>query len=365
MKWTDFSRWTAMGVLALAAGVALARGGMLPALPWMPSGPPCLEYPRELVWEEVEILQAVQAEVEFRNRGGEELFIHQIHTSCGCFGLEKLWSGTLHPVNSLRLGPGQTEKLIVRLEARGIVGAAMRQRITLQTNDPSQPEVQLEALIRNVTGGVTGIPAIVEFGEIAPEDAASQEIDIVDGAVSPRQLGSVSSANPDLFAVDILDRELRRMVVEGKAVGAAIGRIRVRTLTREPGSYHGQILCQLLGESRRPSVIPVHVVVQPWIETTPGSMVFPLRTEAGLLWEQISEIRVRGNGTVFVESVSAPPFLQVSTMPASDGKIIVQVRVKNSEAGSQPGFQTGRIVVNLKRGDRHATAQVDVRVLSP
>lgn len=75
--------------------------------------------------------------------------------------------------------------------------------------------------------------------------------------------------------------------------------------------------------------------------------------------------RILTRSAVFVASVSAPPFLQVSTMPASDDTIMVQVRVKNSEAGSQPSFQTGRIVVNLKRGDRHATAQVDVRVLSP
>jgi len=239
---------------------------------WL-GGPPRISLPAELSWEEAEVWSKVAAPVTIRNDGGQDLLIDNIRSTCGCSGLEREHDGRVEPVQSLRIRPGEEVGCMVRFEARGVPEQAIRHRVMLRTNDPNQPEVGLMLVVHRLTGGVSGVPSSISFGEVRLGQEEFEFVDIVDGAPSPRRLARVTSSDPSRFSVLLLATDHRVCLIDGQPAGTVIGRVKVGFVGSQPGWHQGTIEVHLEGVDRPPSTIPVTVRVKRPVEVSPSLLV--------------------------------------------------------------------------------------------
>ncbi len=159
---------------------------------------PLIDCPREINLGQRELGDEVIAHLTISNLGTAELVIEQVRTNCSCTGLERYIAGELHAVESLRVQPGESAEVSVRVAVRGRAGFPLTNIVEFQTNDPRRPDVRISLVVPRVTAGVTTFPSSVVFGTIRVGCIARHLVDIRDESPDPRRIVGASATMPDV-----------------------------------------------------------------------------------------------------------------------------------------------------------------------
>lgn len=122
---------------------------------------------------------------DFKNVGDKTLTIDAVHTSCGCTNAE---------ASSKSVAPGKSAKITAVFNSSGYKGKVMK-TITVDTNDPDQKNIQLNAS-GNVKANVEVFPGRINFGVLKPGRTFTQTL--VVKTVNPGKIwpvGAEASAN--------------------------------------------------------------------------------------------------------------------------------------------------------------------------
>jgi hypothetical protein len=326
---------------------------------------PVLEMPSALDLGNQERGKVVVARFKVANRGGSDLVLDQVRTSCICSGLEREVEGRFIPVASLRLTPGEETELAVRVAVRAQIGTEMRNAIFFHTNDPALPERALVVGIPKVTGGINASPARVLFDSIPIKTEAHQLIEIRDPTSPPRTIRQVLSSNPDRFTVRLLPAERAEGSPETKHKdGLLLGRIEVSPRTQEPGSFEGEVQIFLNDEARPPESIPVTGRVAPMVEASPATLVLPRASREGPLYFGTSVCRSIEGLPLQLSLEEAPKGISAMISPVHGNPSLQTVRIEWKPDAAEPSLKSNEQVVRFhaRVGDRDTTVGIRLRL---
>ena len=139
----------------------------------------------EYQFGELDSSETVKHDFVIRNEGDEPLKITRVRPDCGC---------TLARLKDKTIAPGKQTSLSARLSLKGRHGK-QRKRITLETNDPSQPRFVLY-----MTGHAVAVletrPARLYWGNIRQNAAIEKTVDIVFRSNDVFHIKDVKSPSP-------------------------------------------------------------------------------------------------------------------------------------------------------------------------
>ncbi len=330
-----------MVVLALVVGAVLFywRDGTIRREWAVVTGvEPVFDGPAEIDLGERKSGEPVAARFTITNRGGVELVIDQIRTSCSCGALEREREGGLERVERLRLSAGEQAELVMRATTMGESGQTARQTVRFRTNDPTQPEGQLSLVFRILVGEVRITPSSVVFGAVPVGQSAQQVVELRDPGATPRAVRQVVSSDARITA---------RWQLAGDADlnsnGTLLGRIEVTADTSQPGRLDTRVSIELDDDRIPPLSLAVSGTVVPNVEVLPASLVLPLASGAGPLFTGTCQIRGPASGSFRLEVASASPGLSVEFANPADGPTRT-VRITWSPApDDKPGVSTKRV----------------------
>jgi hypothetical protein len=297
---------------------------------------PIIECPQSLDMGEHELGEIAVARFFVANRGGKELIIDQVRTNCSCSGLEREENGQLSPIEKLSLASDERVQLAMRISVRGQPGNATRNRVSFRTNDPTRPEVHIEAVVPKVTGAVTAAPTSVIFGTVPVGSAARQVFEVHDGAVQPRKVVKVVSTNPDRLTARLLPAVLDSIKTIGDSSDSLIGRVEVILATREPGPVSGEIQIHLVGGNWRPVSVSVQGRVARLVEAHPPSLVLPRSSGTGPVYFGNCLCRCASGKVLALRFVSAPQGVTASVSPVDGSPSVQMVRIEWDPASGNP-----------------------------
>jgi len=200
------------------------------------------------------------------------------------------------------------------MEARGNAGTSIRQRITFLTNDPRHPEFSIDGLIHEVTGGVTAVPSTVFAGELLPGATSEADFDILDGAAVARRLDHLEAPSP--HTVSVVSTQRQDVWVEGKRVGARIGRGHVNSVAPlQAGPFSYKVSIFLRDVARQPDVFEIHGVVKPAVKFQPSALMLPRATPNGPVYRRTVRLTNNLPSDCVVAVKDAPPHLRLA-LPA-------------------------------------------------
>lgn len=332
---------------------------------------PTLEVPSLLDLGERELGEEVVTHFTLANRGGSELLIDQVRSSCTCSGLERQENGEYVRVDSLRLQAGEQAELSLRVHVRAKeVGVAMRILVAFRTNDLQRPEAIIEAVIPKVTGGVETWPSCLVFGTIQTGSQHHRVFEIRDNAVERRVVEQVTSSDPEHIAVRLLPlnapddgQETRTRPDDRQETRTknAIARCEVTVQAHKPGSIEGNLYIRLGSGTPSLQMIRVSARVVGPITVSPALLVLPRHAEAGLLYHADCFCRTVDDKSLVLTVKSIPPDLSVKIL--SDGtQHGYCVRIKwIPKRGELP--ETDRKVVRLQARIEGSESIVEIPVV--
>ena len=173
----------------------------------------------------------VVSPVLIANRGGGELVIGQIRSSCACGVLEQVVDGKLQPVGELRLKSGETAELVIRTTVRTVSAGDFQQSVSFATNDPSKPEGKITIVFRTLTGGVRLTPSVVQFGRVPLAKPLHLLVEVRDKDRQHQTVSTVTCANPELVSVRWIPADGN---FDDEKDDRLLGRIELTPATGEP-----------------------------------------------------------------------------------------------------------------------------------
>jgi len=258
-----------------------------------PSSDPSIEYPSHIDLGEHELGDQAVGRFTIANRGGSDLFLDQVHTNCSCSGLERETNGQYAFVDKLRLHPGQSADLVMRVSVRGgPAGEKMVNVVTFRTNDPSVPLGRIEAVVSRVSGGVFASPPVVAFGAVPVGAEVRRFINVLDKAKKLRSVGKVTTVDSRL--------DVRLLPAEDQS---SIARLEIVVKTDTPGEVNATVQIHLAGENREPDVVSVVGRVVAPLEVIPSALFLPRQSSSGPVYT--ADCLLRGSGDM--PSFDPPP----------------------------------------------------------
>jgi hypothetical protein len=297
-----------------------------------PTTPPCLVCPTQLNLGPHEIRTTATGNLHVTNNGGQLLVIDKIQSSCACTGLEKLTPEGPRRIDILKIKPGESVALQVRINLNGKVGEPLTQAITFRTNDPSRLEFRLLLVIPMLTGGVRTDPAEVAFGSVPVGNTAEKIVGIYDPSVTTRSIRTVKAFPEDRTSVELLP-PVTPDPNTTPPPGVLIGRLRIRVHSSVAGPIDGKVVLTLDEANREPDIIPVSARMVGRIDVIPSNLVLPLATGGNQMVYR---------GTFSCSARDGKPFiLNVESCPEGFAATV-------SDAQGQPGSKY--VVIELKPG---------------
>ncbi len=188
MRQTMFRSVAALASVLVISGTTLAQvdlrvPGSQPARqPEVTRGPAPRIVFQESVLDLGRILDDTITEkaTSFRNVGDADLIITAVHSTCGCtvgrVGRTEI-TGESHAGIREVVKPGESLELVVKFNPNG-KRDAQSQRVTLTTNDPTQPQavVEVRAFVEPV---VRVEPMVVSLGEVGKGEIQSQIVTVI------------------------------------------------------------------------------------------------------------------------------------------------------------------------------------------
>lgn len=246
---------------------------------------PEITCPSEVNLGEQELGSLALGRFEISNTGSLPLVIENVSTNCSCTGLEEEEDGVFTRVSRLVIPPKSTVPLVIRVSVRGFpIGSTGITSVFFETNDPNAPNVEIQAIVNEVKGGVYVLPDSVVFGTVVAGSEESKIVQVFDDSVTPRVLDSVLvSGSPYVRA------ELRPPHTEVSAPirkdRKHIADIVVSVKSDNPADLESLIAISLKGEHRKPDSIRVIGRVQPDLDVFPSAIRLPLRSTSGDIYD--------------------------------------------------------------------------------
>lgn len=321
---------------------------------------PVINYPSVIDLREQERGKIVVTRFTIVNQGGADLLIDDVRTNCACSGLEREIDGGFFRVESLRLGSGEQADLAMRIAVRGEPGSLMRNVVQFRTNDPTQPEARIEAVISTVTVGVEAFPASLIFGRIVVGTDAKQVLELRDQAALPRFVKKVESSDPARFSVRLLTSGTGESTEERNASGRLVGRVEVELRTTVPGVVEGNVFVFLDDLHRAPDSFPISARIVPAVEVSPSSLALPRSSDSGPVYHAKCYCRSNSGKPLRVVADNVPAHLNVQVLHDEDDACLATVRIewKQREAADGSGAGPGAVRLRVKAGDEELSIEI-------
>jgi hypothetical protein len=315
---------TAVPILLAASvyGYRLVAPGRAVAIP----DHPVLRLPPTLDLGDRELGSVFVPRFTLTNAGRRELVIDDIRSSCACTGLEREMDGRHVRIESLRVAPGESAELVMRVAIRGRIGEPTRNQIRFRTNDPNQPEASIEVVVAHVTGGIVAVPSNLAFGTLVLGQENRQLLEIRDNAGHCRSITRVVSSAPSRFSVRLLSaKEIARRSIQEDRFANLIGLLEVTVPAGELGTIDGEVLVYLDEPERPPDRVSVSARVANLVEAFPSVLTLPRSSGSGPLFS--------GNCIVRANSAESESMvLRVDSLPSG---IEVEFEPNKLESRSQ------------------------------
>jgi hypothetical protein len=312
------------------------------------ANPPVAELPEVIDLGAREIGDVVVVPFSIANRGGEELVIDDIRTSCSCSGIEREIEGKFFRIESLNLNPGERSELVIRTAVRGApVGTALHIVVYFRTNDPKIPEGRIEAVVRRVCAGVHSSPLSISFGTVSVNDNVRRVVVIRDTAEPPRAIQRLSSSIPRRVVARMLPVDEWPRDTEAQEAGAVIGCFEVLIDTTEPGEVGASVQIHLDGEMRTPDEIPVIGRVAPTVEIQPALLFLPRESSEGLIYTSTAICTSRQDEPIELFVDNAPHGVKVEIVRQAT-RSIVHLRVTVDPSASPASTAVPRREIQLR-----------------
>jgi hypothetical protein len=347
------------GVVALGLGGYLVAGGAARLSPApAPNPDPVLDCPEVVDVGEHEIHSLAVGRFTVTNRGGAELVLDNVRTSCACSGLEQERGDRFVRVTELRVPPGESVGLVIRRAVGGAVGVSLDSPVYFRTNDPAAPERALRLVVSRVKGGVEATPRSVAFGSVPVGKVVREVVDVTDEWPDARALDRVVSSAPGRVRVRQLPPEPSP---DGTGRGRPLARLEITVDTRSPAAVDDRVEVYVAGRSF-PTVVPVSGKVTAAVEVSPATVLLPRKSDSGPLYEATCLCRSTEGKPLTLRVESAPPDVRVET-PEPDGSPPVRSVVVRWDPSHPAGGAAGRRVVRLVAGAAGAEVPVEITIL--
>jgi hypothetical protein len=327
------------GLAAFALKSTLSEIQTRPLTP----GAPVLEAPAVLELGERDHGELVVSRFRVANRGGAELIIDRVRSSCVCSGLEREVDGRWVGVETLRIEPGVEMELAIRISLRGRIGEPIRVSVGFQTNDPERPEANIIVHVSRLKGGVYTRPGGVSFGQVLLGRPATEILEVWDSARQPRVLRAATSSRPDRISVRILDDG----PVRQSEAGSCIARIEVQANTALPGPLDASVILHTDDPNRAPDEVTVTGRVADLATVTPSLVVMPRASATGSVYSANCLVQSMTGRPMVVSVDEVSPGFTATVEPSSTSPNSVLVRVECISPKSAAESPSGRHRVRL------------------
>ncbi|MFN0131350.1 MAG: DUF1573 domain-containing protein [Phycisphaerales bacterium] len=330
-----------IATLLLASGAAWAQAGheghnhaqpaAQPPAATTPGQPPAagqskIEFATlEHDWGRVTDTADSHFEFKFTNKGsGTLVFTSQPRGSCGC---------TVPSLEKLEYSPGESGAIKVTFHPQGKHGD-QNQRITVNTNDPTAPELTLKihAFVRTT---VAFDPPLLSFGEV-PAGGTAKQVVRVNGPAPDFKINYASTSRGRYVTVKVLDTKI--VNVEGEDVSQT-----TLELSLNGNSPRGTLAAVTTVRTNNEKYPLADLQVS--AEIVGDLQILPPRVNVGIVepekaFTKIFRVSSRGSKPFKITGVeqrsNLPSQLEVNVTPASDGNGY-QVEVKgNSPSAAMP-----------------------------
>jgi hypothetical protein len=191
-----------MGALVSAGvGFFLLLGTRRVAWLSIVSRDPVIDCPDAVDAGDQEVYSLAVARFRVANRGGKELLLNNIRTSCACTGFERELEGRLVRVGEVRVPSGQGVEITVRQAVNGPAGGSIRNAIYFSTNDPAVPEGRIILVVPRVRCGIDVHPWSIVCGTILAGTPVHHIVEVTDESPNPHQIERVVSSSPDRVSI--------------------------------------------------------------------------------------------------------------------------------------------------------------------
>jgi hypothetical protein len=324
----------------------------------------CLGFPAVLTLDNHEIGDLVVAPFVIQNRGSEDLVINDIRTNCSCTGMELEEQGKFSRIESLRVRPGEQAKVVMRISVRGVpAGGEMRNVVYFRTNDPSQPEASITAIIPRVSAGVHTIPRAIVFGNVQIGQTVRTVADVLDTAKPPRIIQAVTTTDPDTVTARLLPVEAAAQETTSLQHETVIARVEVLVNTTKAREVDAAIEFHLEGSTRRPDTLPISGKILALVEVAPALLALPRESAEGLLYSASVLCKSNTGAPIRVIAESVPEGLELKGDDRLEKGVAVfhvtldpNRRTELAKAGLQ------RIVLRATVGEKEQLLQIPVLV---
>lgn len=308
----------------------------------------------------------VERATKIRNEGDADLIITGVHTTCGCtvgrIGTTNI-TGAQHGHIREVVKPGESTELVVNFNPSGKLNA-QSQRVTLTSNDPTQPNAVVE--VRAFVEAVVRVdPMIVNLGDMSKGEIQSQVFTVI-GRSPTFEVERITITGADymtgrvLGATDVTTPEGRferhvdvELIIDGTGKPQRVaGNVMIRTNEERRRivsvNVVGQIQSDLAldGESLRLGVVGPNLQYDRTVR---------LRTRSGVPF-RILGIEERGTSNEFKSSWIVTPTPET---PATEYEVRITMHTN-----SRPGTFRGGFVVSTDVPDEDKVEFVYYGVVS-
>ena len=326
--------------IGFGLGVFVLRSGMLEReLASLTGSAPVYDAPAAVDTGDAEVGELAIARLTIANRGGGELVLEDIRTNCSCTGLERIDGDNFVAVSELRLGPGETVAVAVRVSVRQATNAPIRYAVRFRTSDPTQPEASIVITVPRSLLGLSVTPTDITFGSVPVGSDVREVIAVYDPRAPTRRIERIAATSNRVVARVLPDDA--NLATDTRR---PLGRVEVVVRTDRPGSVDESIEVILTGAGRQPDPVRVSGRVSSPVEVSPPSVVLPVASGSGPIDHCTCVVRSTRGEALDIKVLAHPTFIAVDVVPSDGLAVVRQVRVRLVPA---VGPDTGETAVRL------------------
>jgi hypothetical protein len=303
--------------------------------------------------------EIVVTHVTLANHGRYDLLIDHITSDCSCAGLEQERDGELMRLGELRLAPGDSAQLTLRVAVRGQPGSPFETAVHFQTNDPKHRLGTIRVSVPRILG-MSIRPTSVPLGDVLLGTHVHREIEISDIGGNGIQVLAARSTRPNVVCAKLAQVFFEQPVRSGNA-SVPIARVEITVDALQEGSLDSTIELTITMSGRQETVsVPVSGRSVPPVIALPNQLNLP-RNSGGVPVYSASCLCKHVKGDDFclqIDYVSAG--LRATIEESSDSSTARILKVEwDHKRARNPGGRIVRLRANGIFGDRFITIHVD------
>lgn len=355
--WTLRSCWCLFfAIVAGSAGVAWGAGGWQWITSLFPGSPPIIEYPNLIDLGDRTVYESVDSQFQIVNRGGQELVIHEVKTSCACGRLHREFDGRSEVIDELHLAPGERAAMLIHSIVLAKSAGTFNQTISFLTNDPTHREGRITILYRTPSGGLRFHPNAVHFGRLLIGTKTRQVVDVLDRDALPQTVSRVFSTDPERVAVRWLPAHNK----ERRDGDILLGQVEVVPNTAGPMFFEVAVQIEFADPKIQAILIQVSGRVTSNVEVTPESVVLPLSSSKGRVYSRKCVIRMADERPWHLEIDSVSPGLKVALPDSPKGAVHIVEIAWTPSAADGPGAIQKLVHLTAKAGEASESIKIPV-----